>query len=112
VKASSERFVTSGCRCQGHHKRTPASGANRLWQAQTLTNTGNDSIEPSGIQNCHLRQRPTVKFAANLLKSSNELAVAETPLTAGGVDPNDPKPAEISLASSSVSMGEDTSPDD
>jgi len=80
--------------------------------AESLTHPLNHKVEAGWIRNSHLRQRATVKFDPSLFQASDELGVTQATLTNCGMDAEDPQAAELALATTTVSVRVDTSPDD
>ena len=63
-----------------------------------------ERCEACCIRDCDLGKNFTVELDAGLLKSVHEPGIAHVVETASGIDTNDPKPSEVSLLVSSVTV--------
>ena len=73
---------------------------------QLLFRELDDLVKPRRIVDRDLRQRLPIQLRQSLLQAVDELAVAQPARPAGGVDADDPQPAELPLLRTPVAEGE------
>ena len=69
-------------------------------------------LESLRIGHGHVGQNLAVQLDVGLQQAGDELAVAQAERTDGGVDADDPQPAEIALAVVAVAVGVDAGADE
>ena len=61
-----------------------------------------DRVEAGRIVDRHLRQRLAIQLDLGQVQAVDELAIAHVALAAGGVQPDDPQLAELTLAHAAI----------
>src|SRR5438128_3384915 len=84
----------------------------RSEKLQILFHQVGDLVERGRIVNRDLGQRLPVQLDVGVLQAANELTVAQATHSAGGVDADDPQPAEFALADPAVTESVTPSPDE
>src|SRR5437899_8344692 len=84
----------------------------RSKQLKILFHKLDNLVKGRRIVDCDLGQRLPIQLDVGVLQAADELAVAQATHPAGGVDADDPEPAEFALADPAVTESVTPRPDE